>query len=220
MKKIIFVVVIILLIITGAYLGRKSIMKDLKLSKENLLALQDTLKEYRIKIDSMSLYAAEQSAIILSQKDAIELGLIEKQKFKKLYLTEVVTVSKLEWTIKVLKDSLKLAPEVVYIIDTSGTPAVKLPFKWRYDDKYLSLETGVRENRTTHFDLTMAVNGDIIIGGRRGKPIATFTTDNPYVKVSTMSTVIIQDDKKWYDNPWLVSGVSFVGGIVLGAALR
>ncbi len=178
--------------------------------------LIDSIKNYSLKVDGLEVEVSEKSASILTLKEALQLEVISKEKYRKLHLSSLNTIAKLEGTISVLKDSLKALPDsiIIEVTDTNRTyKAVKLPYEWNYTDKYLNLTTGVRETAQPYFNLTMDLNAEVIIGSRK-EPIGILVTDNPYFKATKMEVVIVQPKNKWYQSKWFYMGSGFVGGLL------
>ncbi len=178
--------------------------------------LTDSLQTYSLKVDGLKVEVSEKSASILTLKEALQLEVISKEKYRKLHLSSLNTIAKLEGTISVLKDSLKALPDsiIIEVTDTNRTyKAVKLPYEWNYTDKYLNLTTGVRETAQPYFNLTMDLNAEVLVGSRK-EPIGILVTDNPYFKATKMEVVIIQPKPKWYQSKWVYMGTGFVGGLL------
>lgn len=179
--------------------------------------LTDSLQTYSLKVDGLKVEVSEKSASILTLKEALQLEVISKEKYRKLHLSSLNTIAKLEGTISVLKDSLKALPDsiIIEVTDTNRTyKAVKLPYEWNYTDKYLNLTTGVRETAQPYFDLTMDFKAEVIVGNRK-EPIGILIIDNPYFKTQKMEVVIVHPKIKWYQSKWFFGGVGFGIGTLL-----
>jgi len=178
--------------------------------------LIDSIKNYSLKVDGLEVEISEKSASILTLKEALQLEVISKEKYRKLHLTSLNTIAKLEGIISVLKDSLKALPDsiIIEVTDTNRTyRAIKLPYEWNYTDKYLNLTTGVRETAQPYFNLTMDFNAEVIVGNRK-EPVGILITDNPYFKTQKMEVIIVQPIPKWYQSKWVYMGTGFVGGLL------
>lgn len=185
-------------------------------NQSNTTAYRDTIRTYQIKVDSLTNMVAEKSALILTQQQAIKAGFLDKERLRKTNLTLVATNVQLLAEVSILKDSLKLPKEVLFVTvkDTSGTyDAVRLPFEWQYQDKYLNLKTGIHANKTAYFDLKTTIEGNITVGYDKGKPKAVITTTNPYVLIKEMDAVIIANPTPFYKKWWFGA---LVGGLTVG----
>lgn len=179
--------------------------------------LKDSITNYSLKIDGLEVEVSETSASIITLKEALQLEIIDKELYKKLYLTSLSSITKLNGQIIILKDSLQVLPDSIFttIVDTNRTyQAIKLPYEWSYKDKYLDFKTGVRENNHPYFSVNMSLDAKIIIGARK-QSIGILVTDNPYFKTTKMEVVIIHGKQPFYSKWWFTGGV----GIIIGSLL-
>src|SRR5574343_450044 len=75
-------------------------------SQHNIEVLNGLIKEYVIDIDGLKKQVSEKDQLILSQKQAIDIHLIEKAELKKLHFKAVNEVTSLKAEINILKDSI------------------------------------------------------------------------------------------------------------------
>jgi hypothetical protein len=223
-KKTIWLICAFLSVLGIGYLaGCNRLRKERALNVANIIAMKDTIKHSFVTIDGLRNSVYEKNAIILSQDESIKAGIIERDRLKALHLKDLLTNTDLSGTIQILRDSLKLPPEVQFVTihDSSGTyPAVRLPYEWPYSDKYVTLTTGIRLNKTGYFNLSVPFSGTISVGYVRSGlfktvPKGIFTTENPYIKVSSMDVLIVQEPKRFYDKFWFHA---LCGGIIVESA--
>jgi hypothetical protein len=117
-----------------------------------------------------------------------------------------------------------LPPEVVFrtVRDTSGISQeyIRIPLTLLdIKEKYLSLNAGIRQNKTVYFDLELPLSGTMSVGYvktgfLKTKPVGIFTSENPYLKINNMDILIVQEQKKWYEKFWVHA--LFGGAIVEG----
>ncbi len=180
-------------------------------------ALTDSLQTYSLKVDGLQVEISETSASILTLKEALQLEIIDKELYKKLYLTSLSSITKLNGQIIILKDSLQVLPDSIFttIVDTNRTyQAIKLPYEWSYKDKYLDFKTGIRENNHPYFSVNMSLDAKIIIGTRK-QSIGILVTDNPYFITNKMEVTVVHPKIRWYNNKWLYLGTGFLSGILI-----
>lgn len=208
------------------FLGKCSTEADRKKSIENLIAARDSVQSYTIEIGGLKNTVSEQNAMILTQKEAIKAGIVDRDRLKALHLKDLVTNAELTATIRILRDSLDLPPDVVFVTvkDTSGSRlAVVLPYEWKYSDEYLSLTTGIRLNKKAYFDVALPISGTMSIGHVKSGmfktvPKGVFTTENPYLKVNQMDILIIEEPKTLFQKTWFhifVGSVATIGVLQL-----
>ena len=214
-KKGVVITGLILACLTISFIvGKCSTKAERKQAQSNIIALQDDVKQTAVTIEGLNNTVFEKDAVILSQSDAIKLGVIEQERLKKLHLSTLLTNTELIGTIQMLRDSLKLpsVPVFITIKDTSGVTRdyIRLPFELlKIVDKYITLNAGMNLNRTAYYNLSIPFSGTVSVGyvgtgflNLKKVPKGIFTTEIPYLKVNDMSVTIIEEPKgvlsKWY----------------------
>ena len=164
------------------------------------LDLQQT--EFITMVDKQGLLISEQEQIILSQKDAIEMNLLEIENLKKVN-SQVSVVTQT-------------------IVDSVFIPFQSDTLKnFGLYDKWYGL-SGIVENRRVKLD-SIYFNNDmrITIGYKKNgwfkkpSPIVKIKNENPYSRVVNMQNVVIDNPTKWYEKKGFLIGVGFLGGIVI-----
>jgi hypothetical protein len=212
-KRVLFIVAVVVAFFMLAFVaGRCSTRQERDNQMNNLLALQDTVHASVVTINGLKSTVFEKQSLILTQKQAIDVGIVEQERLKKLALKEIATNAELEGTIKVLRDSLKLVPgtTIITVKDSSGITAdyVKIPFTLlNEEEKNLHLIAGMNLNKTAYFDLTVPFTGTMTVGYKKAglfktTPVGVFTTTNPYIRINTMDVVIIQQPKDVFSKWW------------------
>jgi hypothetical protein len=212
MKNIYLVIFAIGLIAIAFFAGKCSNKKDNQTALNNLIASRDSVKQSYVTINGLKVTVATKDAIILTKDDALQAQIIENARLKALHIKELVTNAELTGEIHILRDSLKLPVEPIYITikDTSGISHdyIRIPFVLlKTHEKYVSIDAGMRENKTAWFDLSVPVTGEMSIGYVRSgflkqKPVGIFTSDNPYLKITDMDVLIVKENKKFYQKTW------------------
>lgn len=167
-------------------------------------ALKSTVKAYNdtIQIQTVLLNGIKQSltrkdAIILSQKEAIQAGLLDKKRLKKINAGIIRTNTNLQATISTLKDSLKNHNKVIVIHDTVGfANYMKLPAQFKYSDKFFKLGMDVTKNKW-NFNALATIPATITVGDQ-----IIITTPNPYVKFTKINSVVIPPKTKLWNRRW------------------
>jgi len=211
MDKKWLIIVFLAVLSIGFFTGRSGRKAERALSEWNLKAARDSVSTYRITIDGLEQTVSEKSALILTKEQAIATGLVEIDRLKAIHMKEIVTNARLKGEIRVLKDSLSLPPEteIVYVqVSGDKKPAVVLPFEWTYEDKFISLTTGIKLDTKPYFDLSVPFQGEISVGYVKSgfmktEPKGVFTTENEYIEIDEMNVVIIQEEKAWWQKTWV-----------------
>lgn len=229
-KKTSFLLIgFICILLLAYYCGRQSTSATIGMHKQNLIAARDSVKHYSVTINGLKTSVAEKDAIILDKNQAIDAGIIEKGKLKALHMKELVTNASLKGRIKILEDSLKLPNDTTIVIvkikDTTGIARdyIRIPFTLLdVENQYLSLNAGLKENKTAYYDMEVPFSGEMSVGYVKSgflktKPVGTFTSSNPYLKINNMDILIIPEKKKWYQSFWIhaLAGGAIVEGINL-----
>lgn len=205
-------------------LGKCSTKKDRSQQIANIAAARDSVKQSFVTIEGLEHAVFTKDAIILTKDEAIKAQVIENKRLKALHIKELVTNAELFATIKVMRDSLSLPANTVFITikDTSGVASyIRIPFVLlKVDEKYLSLNAGMHENKKAWFDFQTPVVGELSIGYVRAgflrqKPVGIFTSLNPYLKINNMDILIVKEKTHFYNKTWFHvltgAGIFFVG---------
>lgn len=187
----------------------------------NITALNSDIKETVVTIEGLKNTVFEKDAVILSQKDAISTGILENERLKKLHLSELLTNTELTGTIKILRDSLKLPPNTVFVTikDTTGVARdyVRLPFELlRIADKYVTLNAGMNLNKTAYYNLSVPFAGTVSVGYvkdglfKKSVPRGIFTSENPYLTIDDMNVLIVQEPDKLIDKWYVHAGAGIL----------
>ena len=226
MKKNIIISFIALFIVGLSFLGGWLIRNpEVNRGQDNILALRDTVRTYEITIDRLKRTVFEKSALVLTQKSAIEAGILEKEQLKKTNIKIVATNTDLKGEIRLLKDSISLLGQkvqFVYIKDSTGAfSAVRLPYEWDYSDRYVKFNTGIGENKLGHFSLSLPLDLTITAGyDKKGVAKGVVGTPNPYVYIRDINTTIIASPKKWYQQWWVTGIMGFTAGVLISNAIH
>ena len=199
MGKTKWLFVLLVLFLIAYTLTLRANLNDYKRQVKKL-DLQQT--EFITMVDRQGLLISEQEQIILSQKDAIEMNLLEIENLKKVN-SQVSVVTQT-------------------IVDSVFIPFQSDTLKnFGLYDKWYGL-SGIVENRGVKLD-SIYFNNDmrITIGYKKNgwfkkpSPIVKIKNENPYSRVVNMQNVVIDNPTKWYEKKGFLIGVGLLGGIVI-----
>ena len=199
MGKAKWLFVLLVLCLIAYTLALRADLNDYKRQVKKL-DLQQT--EFITMVDKQGLVISEQEQIILSQKDAIEMNLLEIENLKKVN-SQVSVVTQT-------------------IVDSVFIPFQSDTLKnFGLYDKWYGL-SGIVENRGVKLD-SIYFNNDmrITIGYKKNgwfkkpSPIVKIKNENPYSRVVNMQNVVIDNPTKWYEKKGFLIGVGLLGGIVI-----
>ena len=202
-----YLILALLIAITGTFLLGKYFgrVRAEKASEHTINTLNGLIKEYVIDINGLKKQVSEKDQLILTQKQAIDIHLIEKSELKKLHFKAVNEVTRLKAEISILKDSLSHSGTVVIVepCDSVGYsyPVIKLPFTFKDGNDDYTLIGGFSETGIMNIDLNVPVPLDIWTGkDRQTKEYkVVVTTPNKVVKITELRSVKfdLPKPKKW-----------------------
>jgi hypothetical protein len=188
--------------------ANSSLIKDLE---SELLAKDQRFIE-TIKIDSTRNY--QQNQLISTERNARILAEDEAKRFKKI--SQVTKVN-----VKVVHDTI-LAE---YTNTDTVYKAVPIGTEFSYETKWDTIQgkvdsTGIAitKNVTNLGELTTIVGYEKQGLFKKSKPVVLVTTENPLVRITGMSNVVVKQPKPKRLG-WLISGIAIgiTGGILLMA---
>lgn len=171
----------------GWYLGYKKKNN----AQESIISTQwGLLKKYTYDIDSLRKYVAEKESVIMTLKQALAQGLIDKEEMKKLNIRHVNQITALKLRVDTLLQIIHdgqvvVVPDTVFITDDGGYSAIILPFSFKKEDTWLNLNGNFNEKGDLSVALKMNADYDIWTGYDRKDKMykAVITTANPYMNV-------------------------------------
>ena len=186
-------------------------------SFKNEISKLDVSNQYfKETLSSDSIKIASQKQIILSQKDAIRLGVLEVDNLKKVKSqVRTITKIKLDSVFIAFKDTLLLT-DTIYNVGV-----IKVPKRFEYNQPYFNIQGIILQNNLLIDSLKLHNNMKLTIGNKRNgifkknTPIVKLTNTNPYMTTLDMNNVIIQKDKKFFDRKVFWCGVGVLGTLII-----
>lgn len=184
--------------------------------------LKEKIFEVKRLDDSSTL--ATQTQTIMTQKEAIELGLLELEKSMK----EVQSQVKQKSTITIIEKQVPFIPDGY--VDTIGLvrnengdvvrrDSIAVPTRFNVSEKWFNIDGLVRKEGLTIDSLTIPNKTIVTIGYKKAgflnlskDAVVQVKNENPYVNVTGLDNVVIKKKKKIWNNPLVHIGV----GVVLG----
>jgi hypothetical protein len=186
--------------------------------------LSDENEQYRTMISRQgdSLKVANQ--VILSQKQAIEMGVFNEKELRDKYLKEVNNVVKLSEQIEILNKQGKFI-DTFYIDNFNSYEWIRLPFNVAFGDKWYNLDITVNETPLLNSLITYS-EPTITIGTikkgifKKPEKVTIYENANPYIQLKSVESITIKEQKKWHQTTWFKVGVGFVGGVLITGAIQ
>jgi hypothetical protein len=186
-KWIALTILIVLLAVffSGWYIGNKRAYRGSTHERDSLNSKIDSMY---IVLKDRSFYAYEKEQEILTLKDALNKGLVDKETLKALNLKYINEVTQLKGKVRILIDSLKNNGEIIFFNDCDSltldtTRVIKLPFTFEKINKHYQINGGFTDKGIMYETLTVPLALDIYTAW--DKPSKEYkvicTTDNPFV---------------------------------------
>ena len=202
---------IVLLLFCRVVYGNIKTLNDYKIEMRKFklenLSFEDEINERGERIIS-------QEQIILSQKDAIEQGLLEVNRLKKIKSqVSVVTETIIDTFIVNHTDTI-----VEY---RNGDAFLKLPQSYLYETEHLNFgaeisKIGLKVNNISIFNTSSVTIGYKSNGLFRKKtPVVEIQNCNPYVMTNSVGNVIIKEKQNPLTDYKVWGGVGFILGLLI-----
>ena len=197
MNKNYIIIFLVLCVFAILYFGWRSYSSKLRsIAESNVVALNDTIKHYQIEIDKQKLEVFEKNALILSQKDAIQAGLLDRDALRKINIEQASELTKIKALISVVRDSVSHTG--IVIKDTAWiTPkySILLPFSFSDSTKFINLKGYFNQSGKLIYSLKVPVNLDVYTGYKDKVLKTSIVTDNPYISIQDITTIKMDSPK-------------------------
>ena len=220
-----FAIILLVGIVLALLYTNRSVRSAHRATISALDSTSTAFEVYRLKTN---VRVSAQRAIILNSRDAINLGLIEINRLEELNIKKAEVNIRLTERIAIPEKEAEYdKPPVIVYLDSSDTNMdittkyVQIPMGFGYSDKWVNLHAIVDETPVfdtiifwSYPEITLAWQKQGFLKKKQRKIF--YTNENPYVTVTDMSNVVIEEPKKWYQTD--IAKVS--GGIVAFELLR
>ena len=192
-------------------------------SNSRLDSYKDQINNFDLKnqrfekiIDDQGKTIIEQNQTILTQKDAIDLNLLEIDRLKKISSQiKYKTVTKIDSVFIPYSDTI-LVSDTIY-----HKGSIRVPKRFNLSDQYYLFNGVITLDGIVLDSLHLPNDMRITIGQKRNgifkksNPIVEIKNTNPYVETISMSNIIIKKDKKFYDRKVFWSVLGFGLGVLI-----
>ena len=231
MKNKITIVVLILVVLLLIWKGCQ-----LKADHDNLLnqvsSYQAGEKYFKKKVLDDSSTIASQTQTILTQEEAIKLGLLKLEGDIKKVQSQVrqgQTINIDSVPIPFIPDNfadttgwmakLKQGDSSKATLDSLLANSIIIPKKFSLKDKWYSIDGKVLRDGLLMDSLKISNESSVTIGwknagflGLKKEPIVEIKNTNPYLSVTKMNNIVVKKKKGLLQNPLFWSGIGFLGG--------
>jgi hypothetical protein len=212
------VIVLLLVLVSFLVCGYLSSKAELSHFKNQVTKLDFETQKFKETISENGCRIVEQEQLILSQKDALDLKILEVEKLKKVQSQVIVkTITQID---SVFIPFLETDTIVLNQSDTINT-YLKVPMDFSILNEWYKIKGYVNTKGINLDSLSFTNKMNITIGSKsqglfkKPKPIVLITNENPYVNTISMQNVVIKNEIKWYNKKGLWFGV----GVALGVAI-
>ena len=189
--------------------------------KDQMMLFKDKEQVFIETINGNGEKIAEQQQIIMTQKDAIDNGLLEIDKLKKVK-------SQVRFVTKTIVDSVfvPFSLEDTTNLDGLTVEMIKVPQPFSLTDKWYSLSGKVQKNGLFLDTLSFNNKTNITIGMEsRGifkspRPVVVLKHENPYTYTTEMNNVVIENKLRFYDKKGFWFGAGTVIGIIIPSIIN
>ena len=200
-----YCLIVLIALLSLSLIGKNSESRHFK---EQMSKFAKSELQYVEELDKNGNMIIEQEQLILTQKDAIEQGLLEIEGLKKVNSQVIVVTIIVSHT-----------DTVISIID--GESYLKLPQKYSFSDDFVGFKAEVNTIGLRVDNISILNESTITIGYEREglfkplKPIVKIKNTNPYMITSSVSNVVIEEKTDLLHDKRAWGVVGFVLGILI-----
>jgi len=224
-RNIIIAILIILLCMSGCSAIRS--YNKLKDYEKQISKFQLHEQEFKLIQDNNGKLIAQQEQVILTQKQAINNGLVAYVDLKHLQSqVRVRTVTKLDSVfIPFIKDSLITQHDTVYVDSNQHIADLTIPKKFKISREFFNIGGHIKPFGVVLDSLNIFNQTNVSVGiksqgiFKKPLPIVSVEHSNPYIKTTGLGNVVIKDEKKFYDRKLFWFGLGLVSGITTTAII-
>ena len=203
------VIVLLLLCIALLVCGYARQIAELSHFKEQVSQLEFNSQKFEETIGANGEKIIEQRQLILSQKDAIALKVLEIDKLKKVKSQVIVnTITKI--------DSIFIPFASGDTTDTLGVSSfIRVPQLFSLNNEWYGIKGNITKLGVNLDSLSFSNRMKITIGSKsvgifkKPVPIVLLENENPYVITKGLQNIVVENNLKWYEKKsfWFGSGV-------------
>lgn len=224
--KIVIIAFIILCLISW-FIDSCNQSKINKKLVEQLSEYQIENKKFRAERQKDSSLIVTQNQTIMTQKEAIRLGLLEIDK----RIKQVESQLQAKINVRVIEKDVPFVPNGY--ADTTGwirneqgivikTDSISVPQRFALSEKFFNVEGVVKKNGLKIDTLAIPSKFTITYGKEKTgflklgrNPVVQIKTDNPYIDVTSLNNIVIKKPQRFYNSKLFYLGVGILGGIFL-----
>ena len=211
-KSLVIILGVVIALLSFSLIG-KSIEHDN--FKHQLSKFRKSEQSYQEVVDEQGDRIIEQEQILLSQSDAIEQGLLEIDRLKKVS-SQVRIVTEL------VVDTLIMTHTDTVTITIDDNIYLKLPQSYSYSSEFLSVKAEIGAMGLSLDNISIYNENVITIGYKKNGflrpllPVVIIKNTNPYMNTTQVSNIVIEPKTNLISD----KRVWAVGGFILGILIK
>lgn len=170
-------------------------LKEDRANKATIASMAKAISRYEIEVNDTKLYIAEKDQEVLSLREAIKKGFVEREYYRKLHLKSVDDVTYLQAQVDILNDSIAHTGNVIVVQPCDSAKkeklAIELPFTFARNTEYYNISGGFDLTGTMNFDLNVPM--ELTVWSGIDKDTKTFkavvASTNPYVTITNIQSL-------------------------------
>jgi hypothetical protein len=190
-------IVFLALFLLGWHTGAKRTKSALNASEK---AKNDSITFLTIELSKKTNYISKVEQELVSQKELIKRGELEREALRKLNIRTANEVTKLNLQIDTLLTDVDHNGKIIGILTTqldsvtwesnaTLPDAILLPFEFKKTDEWTDIRGAFNNEGKLDMSVRMSVKIDVLTGIDKNKtPFALLKTDNPYIKPLILSS--------------------------------
>lgn len=184
--------------------------------KEQVSKFEISKQFFNESLSNDSTIIAEQEQIILSQKEAIELGVLEVEKLKKVKSqVKTITITKIDSVFIEFHDTLRIS-DTIY-----PTGTIKVPKRFNLNKEHyrlggiVLLDGLLVDSLKVKNEMKLTIANKSMGFLKKSKPVVQIENTNPYISTIDMKNIIIEDKRKFYDKKTFWLGLGVLTGLLI-----
>jgi hypothetical protein len=210
-KVITYALMLIVILLSIQLFGNN---RDFKKFKQQIARFEKSELLYQEEINEKGERIIEQQQVILTQSDAIEQGLLEIDRLKRVN-------SQVHIVTNTVIDTILISHVDTVVQLINGNSYLKLPQDYSFSDEFLNFSANVNTHGLSVDNISVFNEGTITIGYKRQGlfkpmiPVVEVKNTNPYMKTSQVRNVVIEPEYRWYDDKKVWGAFGLLIGLTL-----
>lgn len=235
MKKENILNIVLIVLVMFLFFERCSERKEREKLLSELSNYKIGSKAFEIERRKDSTTIAQQGQTILSQNEAIKIGLLKldgeiKKVQSQVYQQQKIKIQNVPvpyvpdgfsdttgWYSKIKKGEKSSE-----LLDSLINNSVVVPKKFKLENKWYNLDGKVKKDGILIDSISLENESTVTVGWKKTgflklkrEPIVEIKNTNPYLQVTNMNNVVVKNKKGLFENKFFWVGVGLLGGLII-----